>query len=290
MKQLLNKKTRVIVQGITGKAARYHTNLMLEYGTNIIAGVSPHKEGSQIEGIPVYNSVRKAAEKNKIDASIIFVPAKYAADAIIEAANSNIPLIVCITEHIPVHDMIRVKAHLLNSKSQLIGPNCPGLIAPGQSKLGIMPGSIHLKGNVGLVSRSGTLTYEAVNELTKANIGQSLAVGIGGDPIVGTSFIDMLDYFNQDKETEVVVLIGEIGGNEEEKAANWIAEKMKKPVIGFISGKAAPHGKTMGHAGAIISQGEGSAVDKIKAFKKAGVVVADTPKDIADITKRILLN
>ena len=248
----VNQETRLVVQGITGKAARYHTEQMLEYGTNIVAGVTPGKKGQVVSGVPVFDTLNEAIEKTKANTSIIYVPAPYAADAIIEGIDAELELIVCITEHIPVIDMLRVKSYLKGKKTRLIGPNCPGIITPDQTKIGIMPGHIHQKGAIGIVSRSGTLTYEAVSAVTKAGLGQSTAVGIGGDPINGTNFIEVLDAFNRDAETEAVILIGEIGGDAEEMAAQWIKKNMKKPVVGFISGKSAPKGKTMGHAGAII--------------------------------------
>lgn len=279
----VNKETRLVVQGITGKAARYHTEQMLEYGTNIVAGVTPGKKGQVVSGVPVFDTLNEAIEKTKANTSIIYVPAPYAADAIIEGIDAELDLIVCITEHIPVIDMLRVKSYLKGKKTRLIGPNCPGIITPDQAKIGIMPGHIHQKGAIGIVSRSGTLTYEAVSAVTKAGLGQSTAVGIGGDPINGTNFIEVLDAFNRDAETEAVILIGEIGGDAEEMAAQWIKKNMKKPVVGFISGKSAPKGKTMGHAGAIISGESGTADSKIKALEEAGVKVAQKLSELVPL-------
>lgn len=279
----VNQETRLVVQGITGKAARYHTEQMLEYGTNIVAGVTPGKKGQVVSGVPVFDTLNEAIEKTKANTSIIYVPAPYAADAIIEGIDAELDLIVCITEHIPVIDMLRVKSYLKGKKTRLIGPNCPGIITPDQTKIGIMPGHIHQKGAIGIVSRSGTLTYEAVSAVTKAGLGQSTAVGIGGDPINGTNFIEVLDAFNRDAETEAVILIGEIGGDAEEMAAQWIKKNMKKPVVGFISGKFAPKGKTMGHAGAIISGESGTADSKIKALEEAGVKVAQKLSELVPL-------
>lgn len=279
----VNQETRLVVQGITGKAARYHTEQMLEYGTNIVAGVTPGKKGQVVSGVPVFDTLNEAIEKTKANTSIIYVPAPYAADAIIEGIDAELDLIVCITEHIPVIDMLRVKSYLKGKKTRLIGPNCPGIITPDQAKIGIMPGHIHQKGAIGIVSRSGTLTYEAVSAVTKAGLGQSTAVGIGGDPINGTNFIEVLDAFNRDAETEAVILIGEIGGDAEEMAAQWIKKNMKKPVVGFISGKSAPKGKTMGHAGAIISGESGTADSKIKALEEAGVKVAQKLSELVPL-------
>lgn len=279
----VNQETRLVVQGITGKAARYHTEQMLEYGTNVVAGVTPGKKGQVVSGVPVFDTLNEAIEKTKANTSIIYVPAPYAADAIIEGIDAELDLIVCITEHIPVIDMLRVKSYLKGKKTRLIGPNCPGIITPDQAKIGIMPGHIHQKGAIGIVSRSGTLTYEAVSAVTKAGLGQSTAVGIGGDPINGTNFIEVLDAFNRDAETEAVILIGEIGGDAEEMAAQWIKKNMKKPVVGFISGKSAPKGKTMGHAGAIISGESGTADSKIKALEEAGVKVAQKLSELVPL-------
>ena len=278
----VDKKTKVIVQGITGNAASYHTKEMLEYGTNIVAGTSPGKGGMEVYGLPVYNTIREAIENTGANASIIYVPAPFAKDSILEAIDGELELIVCITEHIPVKDMMYIKNYLEGKKTRLIGPNCPGIITPEKCKIGIMPGYIHKKGNIGVVSRSGTLTYEAVHQLSQRGIGQSTAIGIGGDPIIGTSFIDVLDAFNKDEDTEAVIMIGEIGGNAEEKAAQWIKDNMNKPVVGFISGKTAPEGKRMGHAGAIISSGKGTAKEKIKIMEEAGIHMADNPTTIAE--------
>lgn len=284
----VNKDTRLIVQGITGKAAKLHTKQMIDYGTNIVAGVSPNKSGIDIFSIPVFSSVKEAVQKTNANASVIFVPALYAADAIIEAVDAELDLVICITEHIPVLDMVKVKRYIKGKKTRLIGPNCPGIITPDEIKIGIMPGHIHKKGNIGIISRSGTLTYEAVNVVSKAGLGQSTAVGIGGDPVNGTSFIDVLDAFNNDLETDAVVLIGEIGGDAEEKASLWIKDNMKKPVLGFIGGKTAPKGKTMGHAGAIVSGSSGTAQSKINAMTNAGVIVCSRLSDIVPLLKEAL--
>lgn len=276
----VNETSRILIQGITGKTAQYHAQLMQEYGSTIVAGVSPGKEGQALLGIPVFHTVRKAVERTSANVSVIYVPAPYAADAIMEAVDASLDLVVCITEHIPVLDMVKVKKYMEGKKTRLIGPNCPGIITPEACKIGIMPGYIHRKGRIGVVSRSGTLTYEAVHQLSQRGIGQSTAVGIGGDPIHGTDFIDVLQAFQQDDETDAVVMIGEIGGSAEEKAAAWISEHMKKPVVGFISGETAPPGKRMGHAGAIISAGKGTAKEKIEAMKKAGIYMAEKPTSI----------
>lgn len=278
----IDKSTKLVVQGITGNAALYHTKQMLEYGTNIVAGVTPGKGDTEVEGIPVFNTMREAVEKTGANVSIIYVPAKFAADAILEAVDADVDMVICITEYIPIKDMIMVKKCMEGKRTRLIGPNCPGIITSGECKIGIMPGYIHKKGRIGVVSRSGTLTYEAVHQLSKRGIGQSTSIGIGGDPIKGTDFIDVLKAFNEDEDTDGVIMIGEIGGNEEEKAAFWIKENMNKPVAGFISGKTAPTGKRMGHAGAIISAGEGTADDKIKTMKDCGIYMAETPMDIVD--------
>lgn len=276
----VNRETRLVVQGITGLAARYHTEQMKVYGTNIVAGVTPGKGGTKVMDIPVYNTMREAVRETQANTSVIYVPAPFAADAIIEAIDAKIDLVVCITEHIPVQDMVKVKYYLNDSSTRLIGPNCPGIITPDQTKIGIMPGHIHKKGTIGIVSRSGTLTYEAVSVVSNAGLGQSTAVGIGGDPINGTDFIDVLKAFNEDSETEAVIMIGEIGGDAEENAATWIKANMKKPVVGFISGKTAPKGKRMGHAGAIISGNSGTADSKITAMEFAGIAVAERLSDI----------
>jgi succinyl-CoA synthetase alpha subunit len=281
MSILINKDTKVICQGITGNSGRFHTEHMLEYGTKILAGVTPGKGGSRVYEIPVFDSVEEAVEKTECDTSIIYVPAPFAADAIIEAVEAGIKLIICITEGIPTIDMLRVKAYLATKKtSRLIGPNCPGIITPGESKIGIMPGYIHTPGSVGVVSRSGTLTYEAVWQLTKRNIGQSTCIGIGGDPVIGTSFIDALKLFQEDNDTKAIVLIGEIGGNAEEEAAEFIKQEITKPVISFISGLTAPKGKRMGHAGAIIAGGKGTVEEKVSCLRDANVTVVNNPADI----------
>lgn len=282
MSIFVNRDTRVIVQGMTGGQGRFHSEQMMAYGTKIVAGVTPEKGGSECLGVPIFNTVQQAKQAVHANTSIIYVPPMFAADSILEAADAGIELIVCITEGIPIEDMVRVKHHIANMPVRVIGPNCPGLITPDECKLGIMPGYICKKGRVGVVSRSGTLTYEAVNQLSQRNIGQSTAVGIGGDPVRGTSFIDVLEAFNADEETLAVVMIGEIGGTGEEEAAEWIQKNMKKPVAAFIGGRTAPPGKRMGHAGAIISGGKGTADGKVKALREAGIVVADTPDKIGD--------
>lgn len=288
MSILIDKYTRVIVQGATGRDGSFHSRKMKEDGTNIVGGVTPGKGGSRLDSIPIFNSVSEAKKTTGANVSVIFVPAKFASSAIIEASDAGIPLIVCITEGIPVLDMIRIY-HLVHSRSGiLIGPNCPGLISPGLCKVGIMPASIHRQGSIGIISRSGTLTYEVVNVLSNADMGQSTCVGIGGDPIIGTGYIELLERFEADKDTDVVVLIGEIGGDAEERAADYIREKMKKPVVAFVSGRSAPEGKRMGHAGAIISGGQGTAAAKIAAFETAGVMVADTPSEIPGLVSKQL--
>ena len=288
MSILVNANTRLVVQGITGRDGSFHTQQMLEYGTTVVAGVTPGRGGQEVHGVPVFNTVRQAVEATAANTSIIYVPGRLAADAILEAADAGIALVVCITEHIPVLDMVKVYARIKVSGARLLGPNCPGVITPGQAKVGIMPGFIHQPGNVGIVSRSGTLTYEAVNALTEAGLGQSTAVGIGGDPIHGTSFVDVLQLFQDDPQTEAIVLIGEIGGTDEEKAAAYIREHVTKPVVGFIAGRTAPPGRRMGHAGAIISGGTGTAAEKIAALNAAGVRVSDTPAGVADLVKEAL--
>jgi len=285
---LVDKNTKVLVQGITGRDGSFHTQQMLEYGTQIVGGVTPGKGGTKIHNIPVFNSVAEAVQKTSANTSVIYVPALYATDAIYEAAEGGISLVVCITEGIPVNDMLKVYNYLKKNSTRLIGPNCPGVITPGVTKVGIMPGQIHKKGNIGVVSRSGTLTYEVVWNLTLANLGQSTGIGIGGDPIIGTNFIDVLELFEKDKQTEAVVLIGEIGGSDEEEAANFINENMTKPVVAFIAGRTAPEGKRMGHAGAIISAGSGTAAEKIKAFEEIGVPVADSPAQVPNLVKNLL--
>ena len=280
---MINKDTKVIVQGITGKAAAFHTKQMLDYGTKIVAGVTPGKAGQMVKGVPVYNTVKEAVAKTGATASVIYVPARFAADSIMEAVDAGLDLAVCITEHIPVLDMIKVRRYMEGKKTRLIGPNCPGILTADEAKLGIIPGYIHKKGHVGVISRSGTLTYEATFQLTAAGIGQTTAIGIGGDPIKGTDFIDALELFKNDPDTLAVLIIGEIGGTAEEDAAKWIAENMPdKPVAAFISGRQAPPGKRMGHAGAIISGGKGTAADKIKALNAVGIEVADTVAHIGE--------
>lgn len=278
----IDEKTRVIVQGITGKTAKFHTKQMIDYGTKIVGGVTPGKGGQQVNGVLVYDNVKHAVKATGANVSVIYVPPKFAADSIIEAVDAELDMVICITEHIPIMDMIKVKRYMEGKKTRLLGPNCPGLISPGKCKIGIMPGYIHKKGNVGIVSRSGTLTYEAVHQLTEKGIGQSSAVGIGGDPVNGTNFIDVLAAFNKDKDTKAVVMIGEIGGTAEEEAAIWIKKNMTKPVIGFICGKTAPTGKRMGHAGAIVSGGKGTAEEKIETMRSCGIEIAETPGVIGD--------
>jgi succinyl-CoA synthetase alpha subunit len=287
MSILVNKDTRLIVQGITGREGEFHTRQMSDYGTNIVAGVTPGKGGGWVAGIPVFDTVREAVNATEANASIVYVPARFAPDAILEAADAGIQVVVCITEGIPVLDMIRVRAHLDCMATRLIGPNCPGIITPGETKVGIMPGHIHTPGPVGLVSRSGTLTYEVVYALTERGLGQSTAIGIGGDPIIGTDFIDVLGLFEEDPQTKQVVLIGEIGGSDEQRAAEVIARKMSKPVTAFIAGQTAPPGKRMGHAGAIIEGGEGTAAEKIASFEAVGVRVAKHPGEIADLVAQL---
>lgn len=284
----VNKDTKVIVQGITGSTALFHTQQMLEYGTKIVAGVTPGKGGQTVEGVPVFDTVEEAVKETGATVSIIYVPAPFAADAIMEGVDAELEMTICITEHIPVLDMIKVKRYMEGKNTRLIGPNCPGVITADETKIGIMPGYIHSKGHVGVVSRSGTLTYEAVHQLTQEGIGQTTAVGIGGDPVNGTNFIDVLKAFNEDPETYAVVMIGEIGGTAEEEAAAWIKENMTKPVVGFIGGQTAPEGKRMGHAGAIISGGKGTAADKIKALEEADVQVAETPSVIGETLIKVL--
>jgi succinyl-CoA synthetase alpha subunit len=280
---LVDRNTKLLVQGITGREGLFHTQQMIEYGTNVVGGVTPGKGGEWALGKPVFDTVKAAYEATGANTSIIYVPAAGAVDAMYEAIDAGIELIVCITERIPIMDMMKVRARLDHSQSRLVGPNCPGLLTPGQTKVGIMPGHIGLAGNVGVVSRSGTLTYEVVYALTQRGIGQSTCVGIGGDPINGTSFIDALQMFEEDPQTERVVLIGEIGGTDEEKAATFVATYMTKPVVAFIAGQTAPPGKRMGHAGAIVEGGSGTAADKIAALKAAGVKVADHPEQIPDL-------
>jgi succinyl-CoA synthetase alpha subunit len=274
---LVDKNTRVLTQGITGATGQFHTRACKEYGTQMVAGVTPGKGGTSFEGIPIFDTVSRAVAETAANASVIYVPPPFAADAMMEAVDAGIPLVICITEGVPVRDMIRVKRYLEGKKSLLLGPNCPGVITPGECKIGIMPGHIHRQGSIGVVSRSGTLTYEAVDQLTRLGMGQSSCVGIGGDPVHGLEFIDVLDLFSCDAGTEAVVMIGEIGGSAEEEAAAWINANMKKPVVGFIAGQTAPRGKRMGHAGAIISGGKGTAREKIAAMKSAGIRMASSP-------------
>lgn len=288
MSILVGKNTRLITQGITGQAGAFHTKMCKEYGTNVVGGVTPGKGGEQIEGIPIFNSVSDAVAKTQANATMIFVPPPFAADAILEAAEAGIDVICCITEGIPPLDMVEVKNYLRTSKSVLIGPNCPGIITPGECKIGIMPGYIHKAGRVGVISRSGTLTYEAVHQLTERGIGQSTCVGIGGDPVQGLSFIELLKMFNADPNTDAVIMIGEIGGSAEETAAEYIKKEMKKPVVGFIGGQTAPPGKRMGHAGAIISGGSGKAGDKIAALEAAGVHIALSPASLGETMAEVL--
>ena len=294
MSILVNKKSKIVVQGITGSEGAFHTTQMIEYGTNVLAGVTPGKGGTSFNTkIPVFNSVKEAVDKTKANVSVIFVPSAFAADAIIEAADAGINLIVCITEGIPTKNMIRAYDYVQSKNRnghnvRFIGPNCPGIITPGECKIGIMPGFIHKKGKVGVISRSGTLTYEAVDQLTKLGIGQSTCLGIGGDPVIGTRFIDAMKLFNEDKNTEAVVMIGEIGGSAEEEAAYYIKKFMKKPVIGFIAGKTAPPGRRMGHAGAIIAGGKGTADEKIAVMKSCGIHVVISPADIGKKVKEVL--
>lgn len=278
----IDKDTKVLVQGITGSTALFHTKQMLEYGTKIVAGVTPGRGGETAEGVPVFNTVAAAVQETGANVSVVYVPAPFAADAIMEAVDAELDMVICITEHIPVLDMVKVKRYMEGKKTRLVGPNCPGVITADECKIGIMPGYIHTKGHVGVVSRSGTLTYEAVHQLSQEGIGQTTAVGIGGDPVNGTNFIDVLKEFNEDPETYAVVMIGEIGGTAEEEAAAWIKENMTKPVVGFIGGQTAPEGKRMGHAGAIISGGKGTAAEKIKALNEAGVETAATPSVIGE--------
>ena len=288
MSILVNKETRVIVQGLTGTEGSFHSQKMAEYGTHIVAGVTPGKGGETHQGVPVFNSVNAAVSATEADTTVVFVPPLFAADAVMEAADAGIKLIVCISEGIPAQDMIRVMTFLEGRKTRLIGPNCPGIITPGECKIGIMPGFIHRPGKIGVLSRSGTLTYEAVDQLTKTGLGQTTCIGLGGDPIIGTRFVDGLKLFNEDPATEGVVLIGEIGGTDEEKAADYIQREFHKPVVAFIAGRTAPPGKRMGHAGAIIAGGRGTAEEKIETFRAGGVTVVNSPAEIGITMKEVL--
>jgi succinyl-CoA synthetase alpha subunit len=288
MSVLVDKSTRLVVQGITGKEGTFHTKQMVEYGTNVVGGVTPGKGGTTHENIPVFNTVADAVKEAGANASVIYVPPPFAADAIMEAADAGIPVIVCITEGIPTLDMVKVKEYLSDKATRLIGPNCPGIISPGRCKIGIMPGHIHREGSIGVVSRSGTLTYEAVGQLTALGLGQSSAIGIGGDPIVGTTHVDALRLFQADDETEGIVMIGEIGGTAEEEAAAFAKENVTKPIVAFIAGQTAPPGRRMGHAGAIIAGGKGTAAEKMKALEEAGIRVAKSPADIGREMKNAL--
>ncbi|MFZ0211922.1 MAG: succinate--CoA ligase subunit alpha [Candidatus Acidiferrales bacterium] len=288
MSVLIDERTRLIVQGLTGREGGFHSEQMIAYGTKIVAGVTPGKGGTKHLDVPVFNTVADAAKQTGANASVIFVPPPFAADAILEAIDSRLPLVVCITEGIPTLDMVRVAAVLRESKTRLIGPNCPGLISPGKCKIGIMPGHIHKGGHVGLVSRSGTLTYEAVDQLTRLGIGQSTCIGIGGDPIIGTNFLDAIKLFNEDSDTQAIVMIGEIGGNAEETAAEYIKAHVKKPVVGFVAGQTAPPGRRMGHAGAIISGGQGTAKTKYAAMQAAGIHTVQSPAEIGHTMEAVL--
>jgi succinyl-CoA synthetase alpha subunit len=285
---LVDKSTRLVVQGLTGKEGTFHAKQMVEYGTNIVGGVTPGKGGTTHEGIPVFNTVAEAVKDAGANASVIYVPPSFAADAVMEAADAGIPVIVCITEGIPTLDMVKVKEYLSDKPTRLIGPNCPGIISPGKCKIGIMPGHIHREGNIGVVSRSGTLTYEAVGQLTALGLGQSSAIGIGGDPIVGTTHVDALRLFQADDETTGIVMIGEIGGSAEEEAAAFAKENVTKPIVAFIAGQTAPPGRRMGHAGAIIAGGKGTAAEKMKALEEAGIRVVKSPADIGRAMKEAL--
>ena len=288
MSILIDETTRVLVQGITGGEGSFHAKAMLEYGTKVVAGVTPGKGGQKFENVPVFNTVEDAVKNEGVNASAIFVPPAFAADAVMEAAAAGLDLVVCITEGIPAADMVNVYNFLKERKTRMIGPNCPGIISPGKCKIGIMPGAIHKQGSIGVISRSGTLTYEAVHQLTELGLGQSTCIGIGGDPVIGSNFIDLLKLFNDDSDTEAVVLIGEIGGTAEEEAAQFVKEHFNKPVVSFIAGQTAPPGRRMGHAGAIISGGKGTAKEKMEALTSAGIAVCETPAVIGETVKKVL--
>ncbi|MCF7824276.1 MAG: succinate--CoA ligase subunit alpha [Candidatus Marinimicrobia bacterium] len=286
---LINNNTKLVVQGITGSEGSFHTAQMIDYGTNVVAGVTPGKGGHTSDsGIPIFNTVQEARDKAGANTSVIFVPPPFAADAIMEAVDADLDLVICITEGIPTADMVKVHSYMAGKKTRLVGPNCPGVITPGAGKVGIMPGFIHQEGKVGVISRSGTLTYEAVHQLSERGIGQSTCIGIGGDPIIGSNFIDLLKLFNEDSGTDAVVMIGEIGGTAEEEAATWAKENFKKPIVAFIAGTTAPPGRRMGHAGAIISGGKGTASDKIAALKSAGIAVSESPAGIGELMEKVL--
>lgn len=288
MSILVDKNTRVVVQGITGKEGSFHTGQMIAYGTKVVAGVTPGKGGAEHEGVPIFDTLADAVRQTGANASVVYVPPAFAADAIMEAADAGMPLVVCITEGIPALDMVRAFDYLRDRTTRLIGPNCPGIISPGKCKIGIMPGHIHVEGRVGVVSRSGTLTYEAVHQLTHLGLGQSTAIGIGGDPVIGTNFVDALRLFEQDPETDAVVMIGEIGGTAEEQAAQFVRDSMTKPVVGFIAGQTAPPGRRMGHAGAIIAGGKGTAAEKMAAMEAAGIHVVKSPADLGARAAEVL--